>query len=176
MKGDRERCLEAGMDDYLTKPVKVRDLLQLIGRLVRSDGTSDGESTTGRIEADFSDRLLHDRFDGDLELLREVAGSFLESSPPLLSAMRDAVAAGDPRSVSQLAHRLRGSLANFGAEEAVEAAFRLERMGVEGDLADADQPCRTLLEEYDALRIGLERLLAGRDMAGGPAPTSAAEP
>jgi HPt (histidine-containing phosphotransfer) domain-containing protein len=74
--------------------------------------------------------------------------------------MREAVAAGDSGSVSRIAHRLRGSLANFGAEEAVEAAFRLEKMGAEGDLAGADGVCEALIEGYDTVRTGLQRLLA----------------
>ncbi len=158
MTGDREHCLEAGMDDYLTKPVKVKDLLEIIDRLVVEQSAP--EEAGDPAESAFEDRVLHDRFDGNLDLLREVAGSFLESTPPLLSEMREAVAAGDPGSVSRIAHRLRGSLANFGAEEAVEAAFRLEKMGAEGDLAGADGVCEALIEGYDTLRTGLQRLLA----------------
>ena len=160
MTGDREHCLQAGMDDYLTKPVKVKDLLEIIDRLVVKKSTPEEEPAGDRAESAFEDRVLRDRFDGDLDLLREVAVTFLESTPPLLSGIREAVAAGDPASVSRIAHRLRGSLANFGADEAVEAAFRLEKMGAEGDLAGADDACEALIEGYDTLRTGLERLLA----------------
>jgi HPt (histidine-containing phosphotransfer) domain-containing protein len=114
--------------------------------------------------------VLRDRFDGDLDLLRIVAGTFLETSPPLLSDIREAIAAGDAGSVSQIAHRLRGSLANFGADHAVEAAFRLEKMGAEGDLAGADAICETLIEGYETLRAGLDRLLAP---SAGPNPLRA---
>jgi HPt (histidine-containing phosphotransfer) domain-containing protein len=95
-----------------------------------------------------------------MDLLRLVAGTFLESTPPLLNDMRRGIAAGDAGSVSRIAHRLRGSMANFGADEAVEAAFRLEKMGAEGDLTGADAACETLIEGYEALRAGLDRLLA----------------
>ena len=104
--------------------------------------------------------MLHDRFDGDMDLLRAVADTFLESTPPLLTEIREAVAASDAGSVSRLAHRLRGSMANFGAEEAVGAAVQLEQMGVRGDLAGAGDVCEALIEGYDSLRAGLERLLA----------------
>jgi HPt (histidine-containing phosphotransfer) domain-containing protein len=70
-----------------------------------------------------------------------------------------AVALGDPASVSGLAHRLRGSLANFGAGDAVEAASRLETMGAERNLEGAAEACRTLIQGCDHLRAGLERLL-----------------
>jgi CheY-like chemotaxis protein/HPt (histidine-containing phosphotransfer) domain-containing protein len=160
MAGDRERCLEAGMDDYLTKPVKVKDLLETLERLVVQAAAPESEPAAGVDDAAFEERVLRDRFDGDLDLLREVAGTFLESTPPLLSEIRDAVAARDPGSVSRIAHRLRGSMANFGAEEAVDAALRLEKMGLAGNLGDADAACEELLEGYNTLRSGLERLLA----------------
>ena len=104
--------------------------------------------------------MLRDRFDGDLDLLRVVAATFLECTPPLLHDIRQGIVAGDAGSVSRIAHRLRGSLANFAADEAVDAACRLERMGAEGDLAGADAVCDTLIEGYETLRSGLDRLLA----------------
>ena len=64
--------------------------------------------------------------------------------------------------MARIAHRLRGSLANFGADEAVEAAFRLERMGVGGRSSGVHDACETLVEGYGELRTGLERLLATR--------------
>jgi two-component system, sensor histidine kinase and response regulator len=159
MTGDRERCLEAGMDDYLTKPMKVKDLLDIIDRLVVKSSVAEEEPAHPTGESAFEDRVLHDRFDGDLDLLRLVAGTFLESTPPLLDDMRQGISAGDAGSVSRIAHRLRGSLANFGADEAVEVAFRLEQMGSEGDLAGADAAYATLIQGYETLRSGLERLL-----------------
>jgi HPt (histidine-containing phosphotransfer) domain-containing protein len=148
------------MDDYLTKPMKAKDLIEIIDRLVLRSTVAEEKPPGDPAESAFEDRLLRDRFDGDLDLLRVVAVTFLESTPPLLTDIREAIAAGDAGSVSRIAHRLRGSLGNFGAEEAVDAAFRLERMGSEGDLAGARDACDTLVEGYEALSAGLERLLA----------------
>ncbi len=159
MAGDRDRCLQAGMDDYLTKPVKVRDLLGVIGRLVAAAPTAPGAGESGE-DSLFEDRVLHERFDGDLDLLRIVATTFLESTPPLLDDLRAAVTAMNAPSVAQIAHRLRGSLANFGADGAVEAAHKLERMAMDGDLGGADEIAERVIDGYEELRGGLERLLA----------------
>ena len=96
-----------------------------------------------RRESAFEDRVLHDRFDGDLDLLR-AGGRHLpgEHAAAADARLREACGAGMRAPSRGIAHRLRGSLANFGAEEAVEAAFRLEKMGVEGDLAGADDVAR----------------------------------
>jgi HPt (histidine-containing phosphotransfer) domain-containing protein len=106
------------------------------------------------------DQQLLDRFDGERDLLRQVAAIFLESVPEQLAELRRAVAAGDAATVTRVAHRLRGSLGNFGAERAVEAALRLEQNGGAGSLAGAEGHCAILLDGCDALRRRLERLLA----------------
>jgi HPt (histidine-containing phosphotransfer) domain-containing protein len=148
------------MDDYLTKPVKVKDLLEIIARLVPNGTAGAGAPAEAPGDAGFGARVLRDRFDGDLDLLRIVAETFLESTPPLLAELREAVAAGDTPTVQRLGHRLRGSLGNFGADEAVAAALRLEKLGGEGDLAGAGDLCETVIAGYEALRSGLERMLA----------------
>ena len=160
MSGDRERCLEAGMDDYVTKPVKVKDLLGVIDQLVGTGTAAAEEPVDDAAESAFEDLVLRDRFDGDLDLLRIVASTCMETTPPLLSDIRVAIAAGDAGSVSRIAHRLRGSLGNFGAAEAVDAAFRLETMGMAGDLKGAEDACEMLIDGYETLRSGLDRLLA----------------
>ncbi|HUQ94857.1 MAG TPA: Hpt domain-containing protein [Bryobacteraceae bacterium] len=77
------------------------------------------------------------RVGGDAELLQEMAQLFLEEYPFQLEAVRTAVQAGDPKALERSAHCLKGSISNFGAAEAQQAAFTLEMLGRKGDLLDA---------------------------------------
>ena len=96
------------------------------------------------------------RVEGDEELLKEVAGMFLEQCPETLSEIRDAIVAKDPKALQRSAHALKGSVGNFGAQGAYDAAYRLERMGRKGEF---DQCPRALVELEDALQV-LESQLA----------------
>lgn len=90
------------------------------------------------------------RVGGDLELLKEIAALFLDEYPRALDEIHKALASGDSRALEHAAHGLKGSVANFGARAAVDAAFELEQFGKAGKL---DQVAPAL--------ISLERALAG---------------
>jgi two-component system, sensor histidine kinase and response regulator len=81
-----------------------------------------------------------ERLGGDEELLREVAGLFLEEYPLLMDEIRAAAAAGDSDALQRAAHSMKGSVSNFGAEGVYQAAFDLERKGRAGEL-DSLGPC-----------------------------------
>ena len=89
------------------------------------------------------------RVGGDLELLREVAGLFLDDYPRELARLRDAVASADANLVERCSHSLKGSVSNFGAPEVSSAALALEERGRAGTLDDA---ATMLLRLEDALR------------------------
>src|SRR6266478_3209024 len=100
------------------------------------------------------------RVGGDEELLCEVIGLFLDDYPHSLQKLREAVNAGDHSSVEQHAHSLKGSVSIFGAQEAVEAAFALEKQGRSGDLTAAPDSLNRLEQALASLRPELEAIQA----------------
>jgi signal transduction histidine kinase/DNA-binding response OmpR family regulator len=159
MKGDRERCLEAGMDDYTTKPLRTAELLAVIERLTAGP-SSDRVATTCMVESsDTATRLLA-RFDGQEELLREVARTFLNHSAVLMDQVRTSIADGDADVLQQAAHSLKGSAGNFD-DPAASAARRLEEIARAGDLAQAGTACARLEAELARLESWLTPLVAG---------------
>jgi CheY-like chemotaxis protein len=150
MKGDRERCLEAGMNGYISKPIQAQELFDLI-----EEWTSEvlrpqpRERPNGHKDDLFGQMML--RFDGDLAFMMELTTAFLDECVNLLGAMREAVKQGDASALARAAHSLKGAVANFPAQPAVEAALRLEMIGRQGDLTHA-------AEAYHALVVEIERL------------------
>jgi HPt (histidine-containing phosphotransfer) domain-containing protein len=100
------------------------------------------------------------RVGGDEELLGEVIGLFLDDYPHSLQKLREAVNAGDHSSVEQYAHSLKGSVSIFGAQEAVEAAFSLEKQGRSGDLTAAPDGLKRLEQALARLKPELEAIQA----------------
>jgi HPt (histidine-containing phosphotransfer) domain-containing protein len=102
--------------------------------------------------------LALSRVGDDAELLKEIAALFMEDYPSVLAEIRAAAARGDAEGVERAAHGLKGSVANFGAQAAVDAAFQIERMGRAGDLNRVSEAIDTLARALDALRPELEAL------------------
>jgi HPt (histidine-containing phosphotransfer) domain-containing protein len=102
--------------------------------------------------------IILDRVGGDVELMCEITDLFLSEYPELIAEIRAAIAAGDARRLEHSAHTLKGSVANFGATAAVEAALKLEMIGRRGDLASAPDGLRMLELHFAALAPALESL------------------
>ena len=98
------------------------------------------------------------RVGGDVELLREVIGLFLDDYPQSIESIRDAVRRGDQTSVERHAHSLKGSVSTFGAQEVFEAALALEKQGRTGDLSNAAAGLERLERALSHLRPELEAL------------------
>ena len=105
------------------------------------------------------DALL-ERFEGDKDLLREVAGLFFEDYPRRLADIRDALAHGDSRALERAAQSIKGSVGTFGAPASVEAALRLEMIGRSGDLTGAEDACAALERQIVRLRGALAAFIS----------------
>ncbi len=154
LKGDRERCLEAGMDGYVSKPLRRDDLLAAM-----RDVRDRSKATVTSARAAWNREGALARAGGDPVVLAEIAALFLQDLGSMLTNIANGVAAGDPKAVEQAAHRLRSSASFFEARDLLGAAERLENMGRAGDLTDA-APCWSELQQN---AVTLERALAGME-------------
>ena len=155
MKGDRERCLAAGMDGYLTKPVRFGDIEQTLSNTVRSPMTP-AKPAVPKASWDKTGAL--NRIGGDTQLLQELCQIFLEESPKLLQKLRQAVAAGDADGVMRAAHSLKGESSYLGAGGTSQAARQLEEMGRSNDLSRAGETLGVLEREVAGLHFDLKEL------------------
>jgi PAS domain S-box-containing protein len=159
MKGDETRCLAAGMDAYVSKPVKPEALFDVLDRLFPA-AAAESESLVRLTNWD--EALNH--VGGDVDLLRELAAAFADEWPRWHSTLRDGLAAGNAGLVQRIAHTIKGSLGTFAALAAHAAAWELESRAASGKLADGPAVLERLEREVATL---LPPLIAfGR---GGPA-------
>jgi signal transduction histidine kinase/CheY-like chemotaxis protein/HPt (histidine-containing phosphotransfer) domain-containing protein len=157
MRGDREQCLDAGMDGYATKPLHAAELHALIDQLARSGRAV--ETTPAGPPSGGADIL--ERFMGDPDLLREVAVAFLEHLPVLLAELDHGLSHGDPAAVQRVAHSLKGSVGNFAHARSFDLAVRLEQLGRCGSLDGAAEICAELHRASDELADLLSEFTEG---------------
>ena len=171
MRGDRERCLEAGMDGYIAKPVRGRELAQAV-ELHLGGRFSEEPEPPSRTELEeapvFDSKALLERVDGDRGAFRAVMAVFLEDAPLQIETLQGLLDRRDAAALRRQAHTLKGAAANIGAERLHQATVRIEQAADAGDLKRLEACLRGLREEYGALR----RVLAERGIEatgeGGP--------
>lgn len=159
MKGDRERCLAAGMDGYTSKPIRIGELEKVLAELIPPRKTSkEPVSERSLVDGVIDRAALLAGIDGDHRLLRELVRLFMTDYPQRLAEIKEAIRHRNAGALGRAAHTLKGSVGNFAAQKAFAASERLEKMGRDGDLDHAGETCVTLESELTALSDALRRL------------------
>jgi len=163
MQGDREKALEAGMDDYVPKPVKPKQLSEVLGRWISPTEGSEPEAPvagSGNVQdtsIDYSviESLRELQQDDEPDLLAELTELFLDDTDNRLVALRAAIETGDAESVERTAHSLKGSSGNMGALKMSEICKELENAGTSEDLSGSSEMLEQLVEEFERVREAL---------------------
>jgi signal transduction histidine kinase/ActR/RegA family two-component response regulator len=149
LKGDRERCLAAGMDGYISKPMSSSELMSVLSAVQTPSSPVDIFDLTAALNT----------VDGDFDCFSVLAAMFIEDAPRQVADIRDAIETRDSVALERASHQLKGSLLPFAASKAAQAAQTLETMGHTQDLAHA-------LDEYRILDAAVEQLLTALKQLG----------
>jgi two-component system, sensor histidine kinase and response regulator len=161
MKGDDERCLAAGMDDYLAKPIRREELTAALDKVgVRKVAReSPLDSVTVRQDMESVDLVAAlERLGGDRELFDELVQVFKDGCPDVVSGMRRAIDDRDAGTLEHSAHTLKGSSANLGAIAVSRASMELETLARSNRLESADEQFKVLQKELERLFSELQSL------------------
>jgi CheY-like chemotaxis protein len=180
MKGDREKCLAAGMDDYIAKPVRledVRNILERWGNVATkpeiaepravaqpSPDMNGGSHTTptSREEPPVDMERLLEFTDGSKDSLRELVTLYLSQTAEQLEKLEGAIGASLPGEVRRLAHSCAGASATCGMRRLVPILRELERLGLEASLSGAPELCQSAKHEFQCIRTFLDAYLASQ--------------
>jgi len=163
LKGDREKCLDAGMDDYIAKPIHPKTLCDVIEKWLRHKG--EAHKTEIAHELTLEDKIfdknsfIH-RLMGDEGLAREILDGFLEDSLRQIGIIKEALDNRDSNVIYLQAHSLKGACANISATALNELAYQVELAGKSGDLVKAASLMPKLDEQFDVLKKSIaEKML-----------------
>jgi len=154
---NRNRCLNAGMDDYVAKPISRSNLADALTRALKGDAPSPAASSASVPSQDFTSEELFNKLDRDEELFAQVAELFLATMPPLLSQLRDEFQRKNFDTATRTAHSLRGSLANIGAAKSAALAAELEELAQKRLSDDAEELLHELKHRVDRIFTELGR-------------------
>jgi PAS domain S-box-containing protein len=165
VQGDRERCFDAGMNDYLSKPVTLEGLEGILEKWLPEKPTeapTNGVETIGAARPTasvpvFDRAALADRVMGDDELMRAILAIFLEDTPRRIETLKGHIAARNTDEAYREAHAIKGAAANVGGEALRSVALEMETAGRAGDLSILEGNALRLTQEFEALRHAIEQ-------------------
>jgi len=172
MKGDREKCLEAGMDDYISKPVTPQALSEVLEKWLSKEGDDSGDVSagdtgkTGHTQAPeqrkvavpvFDKTSLMDRLMGDEELMQTMIKGFLEDVPRQIEALKGYLQTDAVASAERQAHSIKGAAATVGGNALYEVALEMEKAGKVGDLEAVTARLPDLVKHFNSLKEVMEK-------------------
>ncbi len=181
MQGDRERCLAAGMNDYISKPIREAELLQALQKARKPMPEAVAGGSANKIGNQLASHPVKpEEEEGVLDIrvlqsIREMGGAkaeailsqiiraYLNTAPQHLQQIQKAIAANSPDVLRQSAHTLGSSSANLGAKQFAKLCKQLENLGRSGIILGADADFVQLEAEYEKVRLALARQLESRD-------------
>ncbi|MBN1554752.1 MAG: PAS domain S-box protein [Phycisphaerae bacterium] len=166
MKGDREKCLDAGMDGYISKPIRASELNKELQRILQEGTSKDTASATTEAPTSMDSTMTNlkiideddamSRFDGDREMFEELLDLFEEHCDVMIRNIQDALAARDCEILKKAFHTAKGALANISAATAREVACKGEVAAEQGDVLTASRSVEQLIHEIKRLRAYLD--------------------
>jgi HPt (histidine-containing phosphotransfer) domain-containing protein len=143
---------------YLSKPIRTDEPFAIIENLAGATAdTGENPPPASPLKEEVLDKgSIFSAFEGDSDLIREVVELFLEGRPRQMSAIREAVEHADAPALNRAAHSLKGSVSNFAAPAAFQAAQKLEGIGREGDLSEAGEAFRLLEQQVSLLQSAMD--------------------
>jgi signal transduction histidine kinase/DNA-binding response OmpR family regulator/HPt (histidine-containing phosphotransfer) domain-containing protein len=161
MTGYRERCLAAGMDGYVTKPIRPDRLFEALSEVCGKPappvvGPPEPVEDCAFDPADLIERLM-----GDEALARRVAGAFLDDMPEQLAALADAIACSNASATRFAAHTIKGVASNVGCSTLRQVAQEIEKLGEAGAIGEASRTLPECAAAFEAVRPAIERFRAG---------------
>jgi len=172
LTGDREKCLAAGMDDYLTKPLSVKALATMLVKWLGQEDDNGQQavlveglaeeppSTKEQTALTLNSADLLDRLMGDEALAREILAVFLEDMPNKMEALKAAIASGDPKQVQDQGHTVKGAARNISAQIFQGTAWQIEEAGRDGEIDRASALLPLLSQQYLELKEAIQSVIA----------------
>ncbi len=173
MRGDRERCLEAGMDDYVSKPISFASLMEAVCRVVPLSEIPLAEESAAQPTGPEDDarqlKKLVAEFNNDSQFFKDVAEMFISDYPPMVATLKQSIEEEDGERLGRTAHALKGMARNFQVDGAANVALQLEQLAEKKSFDQARSLYRNLADELSTFDQRLRRMVALLSDGNGPA-------